>query len=118
MIRVVPLSYAALTVRTRYPGFYDLIRFGVEQKREGFLLLAFQSVALPLLESQPRLSYGIFWKEPAIAWLDWYFAPSLRSLKGLGPTIRSDLHPGFAGASSYPRLDRQTSGLTLVTTGC
>lgn len=118
MIRVVPLSYAALTVRARLPGFYDLPRFGVEQKREGFLLLTFQSVSLPLAKSQPRLSYGIFWKEPAIAWLDWYFAPNPRSLKGLGPTIRSDLHPGFAGASSCPGLDRQTSGLTLVTTGC
>lgn len=56
MIWVVPLSYAALTVRTRYPGFLDLARFGVGQKREGFLPLTLQSVALPLLKSQPRLS--------------------------------------------------------------
>lgn len=55
MIWVVPLSYAALTVRTRWPDFYDLPRFGVGQKSERFLSRTLQSVALPLIKSQSRL---------------------------------------------------------------
>ena len=57
--------------------------FGVGKWTEEFLPLSPLSVALPSLQSRPRLDYGQLWQEPAITGLDWLFTPNPRSEKHL-----------------------------------
>lgn len=59
-----------------FPHVLDARAFWVGQRTEGFLPLNPLSVALPLMQSQWRLDYGLFWQELAITGLDWLFTPS------------------------------------------
>lgn len=75
MFWVVPLSDVGLTPIALSLPFFDSCRFGVEQDADPFRSLNTLSVALPNMTSQEKSSCEMFQCEPAITWLDWFFAP-------------------------------------------
>lgn len=74
-----------------------------------------QSVSLPHRRAPRRLSYRKFREEPAIADLDWSFAPKPRSHERFAHQQHFGLPRLVESASSCPGLDRSASGFSQMT---
>ena len=63
----------------------------------------------------PRLPLKAFRGEPAISWFAWHFTPTHSSSSSFATLKGSRLHPDIIGASRWPWVAHQVSGLIRAT---